>query len=195
MRALMLQSVATTVYQFEWWHLPFGLAILLIGASWLAFYAAGFFTALDISRRCASSARNSGLDARLYARLGTLFSILSIGLGIYLLRQLQSKPTPSLTIRTWYAALFVAWLAIILIGILSFDPSSRLWILIVPVGFPLWIIAITLPLVKQLRKSTGDSYSRSAILPAFTYILPFTLSFLCSALPGLILIWQTLFGW
>ena len=109
----MLASVITTVYQFEWWHLPVGLAIMLIGMSWLGIYAAGFLTALDISRRCANSARSRGLNARFYARIGALYSILSIGLGIYLIRKLQGTPTSSSTIRAYYVILFVAWLAII----------------------------------------------------------------------------------
>ena len=186
----MLASVITTVYQFEWWHLPVGLAIMLIGMSWLGIYAAGFLTALDISRRCANSARSRELDARFYARVGALYSILSIGLGIYLIRKLQGTPTSSSTIRAYYVILFVAWLAIILIGLLAFDSSSMLWILIVPVGIPLWITAIVLLLVKQLRTSTGDSYS--TVLPAFTYILPFVFSFLCSTIPGLLLMYQML---
>ena len=186
----MLASVITTVYQFEWWHLPVGLAILLIFLSWLSFYAAGFLTALDISRRCANSARSRGLDPGSYARLGALYSILSIGLGIYLIRKLQGAPTSSSTIRAYYAILFVTWLAIIVLGLLSFDYSSMLWILIVPVGIPLWLTAIVLLLVKQLQKSTGDSYS--AVLPAFTYILPFVFSFLCSTIPGLLLMYQML---
>ena len=102
----MLASVITTVYQFEWWHLPVGLAIMLIGMSWLGIYAAGFLTALDISRRCANSARSRGLNARFYARIGTLYSILSIGLGIYLIRKLQGTPTSSSTIRAYYVILF-----------------------------------------------------------------------------------------
>ncbi len=189
----MLASVITTVYQFEWWHLPVGLAIMLIGISWLGFYAAGFLTALDISRRCANSARSRGLDARSYARLGALYSILSIGLGIYLIRKLQDTPTSSSTIHGYYAILFVAWLAIIVLGLLSFDPSNVLWILIVPLGIPLWITAIVLLLVRQLRTSTGDS--NSTVLPAFTYILPFVFSFLCSTIPGLLLMYQTLTKW
>ena len=189
----MLESVTTTVYQFEWWHLPAGLAILLIGIFWLSFYAAGFLTALDISRRCANSARSRGLDPGSYARLGALYSILSIGLGIYLIRKLQGTPTSSSTIRAYFAILFFAWLAIIILGFLSFDSSNMLWVLIVPVGIPLWIIAIVLLLVKQLRTSAG--VSKSTVLPAFTYVLPFVFSFLCSTIPGLLLMYQTFIEW
>lgn len=186
----MLAYVMTTVYQFEWWHLPAGVAVILIIMTWLGIYASGFLTALDISRRCANSARNRGLDARYYACIGALYSILSIGLGIYLVRKLQGTPTSSSTIRAYYAILFVAWLAIIVLGLLSFDSSSMLSILMVPVGIPLCMTAIVLLLMKPLRTSTGNSYS--TVLPAFTYILPFVFSFLSSTIPGLLLMYKIL---
>ena len=197
----MLAYIVATVYEFQWWHLPAALAIWLIGLAWLAFYAAGFLTALDISRRCANTARIKGLDVRYYARLGALYSILSIGLGIYLIRKLQGTPTSSFTIRTYYVILFVSWLALILhsllsfstfqamIGILlSFDLSSIIWILTVPIGAPLWTIAIALLLVKKPRTDTGN-----AAVPALTSILPFVFAFPCSTIPGLLLIYHIFF--
>ena len=181
------------------WGVLLILFLALFSFLGLAFYALGFLAAIPIALKCAKTAEANGLDAGFYARRGGLYSVMSVGLGIYLLRQLQGKHTSRRAIRAYYVLLFASWMLVALYDILGFDlaefsVSGIRYILVAPVGSLLWIVSLVYLLINWRRRKNIDK-SQSYVQPGVPYILPFAFAFMTCTIPGAMSMYRILFGY
>ena len=188
--------------------------IVLYIFSATVFYVLGFLCATPIALICARAARRNGLDAGSYARLGALYSVMNIGLGIYLLRRLQGIHISSRTISVYYAMFFSIWLVTsVICAILAVDQFVTLYdyreltyfwgnpdriqrLLAVSVigliGLPVCIASLVHLIAHRFTTNTNRAdTSDGDILPARSYILPFVFYFVLCTVPSIVTMYRS----